>query len=107
MYIDYEYYQLNGGIVDISAFPILYKKAKYKLDYYTQNRINKLTEITVEIKDCMIEMINKISTMQGDEVTSFSNDGVSVSLVNQNEEEELYQIVIEMLPISLISTVIS
>lgn len=106
MYIDYEYYQLNGGIVDISTFPILYKKAKYKLDYYTQNRIKQLNEITVEIKDCMVEMINKISTMQGDKVSSFSNDGVSVSLVVNDEEAELYQLAVEMLPISLISAVI-
>lgn len=98
MYIDFTYYKANGGtIADEAAFTLSEKRARYKLDYYTQNRITEPIEECV--KDCMVELVNVVfEQSQGEKVSSFSNDGISVSLVDTNEEQNLYDLILQMLP---------
>ena len=103
MFIDYDYYQSHGGTLDSTAFDKLNRKAQIKLNYYTQNRITTPTE---DVKMLMVDMIEKLNTMQGEKITSFSNDGVSVSYADVDEDNDLYQMVLEALPVSLISAVV-
>jgi hypothetical protein len=110
MYIDFSYYNDNGGTVDSSAFPPLLKKSEYKLDYWTQDRLKALEVVPDSAKDLLVEMINRYSefesaTMKG--VASFNNDGVSVSfseaITLESVNDKLYDLAIEMLPIEIIT----
>lgn len=122
-YIDYEEYFTNGGTAQENAFPTLERLAEKKLDYWTQNRVkeimanlpaeppDELPEETTEgaqdetisdIKLAMTLIINALEKAQGgDKVSSFSNDGVSVSFEKTDDTANLYQQVIEVLPKSL------
>ena len=108
-YLTYEEYNKRGGKVEHSAFSTLERKARYKLDYYTQDRIKQLTVIPDAVKDCMAEFIDKMAEeMSGEKVASFSNGSVSVSFEKSTGtlDNSLYDIAVEFLPIELISAVI-
>ena len=108
-YLTYQQYKSIGGTADDSAFPLLERRARAKLDYWTQGRIK---EVDSDIRLCMTLIINALDGVQRNEqaVTSFSNDGVSVSYGSQKTEEEaissVYDQVVEILPIELVSVVI-
>lgn len=102
-YLTYSEYVEYGGTIPESAFSNLERKAEKWINYFTQDRIKSLTTITDEIKECMTEFVNKLSTMDGDKVASFSNDGVSVNLDNSKTDEEIMWNIADMyLPIELI-----
>lgn len=74
-------------------------KARMKVDYYTQNRIRKLSEITHEIKVLMVELILLFIEYDQEKsekgiIQSVSNDGYSVTYQNNNitEENELFEV---------------
>lgn len=103
-YLTFEEYTNLGGTVSESAFPNLEIKSRHKLDYFTQDRLKVATSIIDEVKEVMTEFINRLSNMDGEKVSSFSHDGISVSFDNTTtDEEELYNIAVEYLPIELIS----
>jgi len=113
MYLDYDYYKISGGKMAESVFPTLEKKAEYKLNYWTQDRLKLLTLIPDSVKDLMVEMINKYNDFDELDIkgaTSVSNDGVSVSYKDavtlDSVNKELYNLAVEMLPIELISAVV-
>lgn len=98
MYLTFEEYQAKGGQLEQTAFLRKEKKARKLLDYWTRNRI---TEPDEDIKDLMFEMIESLS--DGQRVTGFSNDGVSVTLADVTEEQELYKMVVAWLPHELVT----
>lgn len=113
-YLTYEQYVSNGGTAEESAFPVLERRARAKLDYWTQNRIGEADD---DIRLCVTLIINAMDSAQkisqgGGPVSSFSNDGVSVSFDTRavkTEEEAMvsvYDQVVEILPVELVSVVI-
>ncbi len=112
-YMTHQQYVSHGGTAELSAFPLLERRARAKLDYWTMGRI---TDVDCDIHLCMTLIINAMDDVkkhsQGGTVNSFSNDGVSVSFGAQKEitEEEVmasvYEQVVEILPVGLVSVVI-
>ena len=105
-YITYEEYTANGGTADASAFPRLARLAEKRLNYWTQDRI---TESNEDIKLCMTIIIDAMHAEQSGEmdVSSFSNDGVSVSFADAQTKEQkwqnVYDQIVEILPVELVS----
>ena len=102
MFLSYEEYKSKGGTLDNSAFIIKINKAERLLNYWTFNRLGRENTDLEVVKDLLFEMVSNIG--DGQEVTSFSNDGVSVTFSNVTEEQALYDLVISYLPIELVST---
>ena len=106
MYLTYEDYSSLNGKAPESEFTRLELLARKRLDYWTMNRI---TEPDDDIKLCMTLIIDAESAEQSGEhdVSSFSNDGVSVSFADAQTREEkwssVYDRIVEILPIELVS----
>lgn len=103
-----EYGTLGGTITTESVFTVLERKAERKLDYFTQDRLKTATTIISEVKELMVEFVDKIqnSPLNGN-VTSYSNGIESFGFgTNQTDalESELYNLAVEYLPIELISS---
>ena len=110
-YLTYSQYQANGGTAECAAFPLLERLARKKLDYWTQNRI---ADVTCDIELCMTILIDALAESRksaSETVTSYNNDGVSVSFGKARTEAEImqsvYDQIVEILPVELISVVIS
>ena len=106
-YLTYSEYTSFGGTVSDADFTNLELKARRKLDYFTQNRLQTATTIISEVKELMTEFINRMSnsTVNGN-ITSYSNGIESFGFAeNQTKalDNELYQMAIEYLPVELIS----
>lgn len=110
-YLTFNQYQANGGKAEISAFPRLERLARKKLDYWTQNRIQNAG---CDVQLCMTLIVDALAEVQENQAgtaSSFSNDGVSVSLSKPVRTESeimssVYDQVVEILPIELVSVVI-
>ena len=106
-YLSYQEYTSFGGTVSSSDFTNLELKAERKLDYYTQNRLQTATTIISEVKECIVEFIDRMAkSAENGNVTSYSNGIESFGFAeNQTKalDNELYQLAIEYLPIELIS----
>lgn len=111
-YLTFDQYEANGGKVDRSTFPVLEQLARKKLDYWTQGRI---TEPTCDVQLCMTLIVDALAEArenQAGTASSFSNDGVSVNLSKPARTESeimssVYDQVVEILPVELVSVVIS
>lgn len=109
-YITYAEYQNFGGTVSNTDFTNLELKARRKLDYFTQNRLQTATTIISEVKELMTEFINRMtnSPVNGN-ITSYSN-GIESFGFKENQTDafnkELYQMAVEYLPIELITCTI-
>lgn len=109
-YLSFAEYTSFGGTVVESTFNILEPKARRKVDYFTQNRLQTATTIIGEVKELMTEFINRMSVpaLNGN-VTSYSN-GIESFGFGQNQTDafnyELCQLAIEYLPIELITCTI-
>lgn len=106
-YITYQEYISFGGTVVESTFNILEPKARRKVDYFTQNRLQTATTILSEVKELMTEFINRMQNKPvNGNVTSYSN-GIESFGFKENQTDafnsELYQMAIEYLPVELIS----
>ncbi len=108
-YLTYQQYLSHGGTAELSAFPLLERRARAKLDYWTQGRIK---EADCDIRLCMTLVINSLDAVERNQqaISSYSNDGVSVSYQNAKTDEEImrsvYGQVVEILPVELVSVVI-
>ena len=106
MYITYAEYVQNGGKAQESDFHRLETLARKRLDYWTQNRI---TEPDDDVKLCMTIIIDRLDDDQSGEqdVSSVSNDGVSMSFAEAKTSDQkwadVYDRVVEILPIELVS----
>lgn len=105
-YITYEQYAAMGGTADASSFPRLVRLAEKKLDYWTQNRI---TEPTEDVQLCMTLILNAMGKIDRGEkdISSVSNDGVSVTYASAKSEDQImgsvYDQIVEILPVELVS----
>lgn len=110
MYLNFEKYIGFGGKIGLTEYSFYELKARKKLDYWTNNRIPKsLDEYKEDIELCMfliIEQIYENETGEAD-VSSVSNDGISMTFVGAKTSEQklqdIYQKVIEILPQCLVS----
>ena len=101
MYLTFDEYIIKGGQLDEAAFTRKEKKAEYLLDYWTFDRLKSgLGDNEQVVKDLMYEMVETMS--DGQQVTSFSNDGVSVTLSDKTEEQQLYDMAVAWLPAELV-----
>lgn len=106
MYLMYEEYSSLGGKAPESDFDRLELLARKRLDYWTQNRI---TEPDDDIRLCMALIVDaEYSEQSGEQdVSSFSNDGVSVSFADAQTKEQkwsnVYDRIVEILPVELVS----
>ena len=107
-YLTYEEYKELGGQLDESAFPLLERKAQRKLDNYTFDRLKDAETIIDEVKEVLTLMIDiLVEDGNGDEVKSFSNGKVNFTFADKKSvDERMYEVVVEYLPISLISGVV-
>lgn len=101
MYLTFEEYKIRGGALDEAAFNRKEAKARRLLDYWTFDRLKSgLGDNEQVVKDLMFEMVETMT--DGQQVTSFSNDGVSVSLSDKTEEEQMYDLAVAWLPAELV-----
>lgn len=106
MYLTFEEYSALNGKAPESEFQRLEYLARKRLDYWTMDRI---TEPDDDIKLCMSIIIDaEYSDQSGEQdVSSFSNDGVSVSFADAQTKEQkwsdVYDRVVEILPVELVS----
>ena len=101
MYLTYQEYKTRGGSLDEAAFNRKEKKAEYLLNYWTFDRLKSgLGDNEQVVKDLMFEMVETMS--DGQQVTSFSNDGISVSFSDKTEEQEMYDLAVAWLPAELV-----
>lgn len=106
MYITYEEYSALGGKAAETDFPRLELLAEKRLNYWT---IDRITEPDDDIRLCMMLIIDAEYAEQSGEqdVTSFSNDGVSVSFADAQTKEQkwsdVYDRIVEILPVELVS----
>ena len=106
MYLTYEEYSSLGGKSPESDFQLLELLAEKRLNYWTQNRI---TEPDDDIRLCMTLIVDaEYSDQSGEhDVSSFSNDGVSVSFADaqtRNQKwSDVYDRIVEILPVELVS----
>lgn len=84
-YLEYEEYLSFGGTLPLPAFLLLEFRCRKRIDYLTANRIQRMAEVPMAVKICMMSLIG-IENSVGVEaqiekpvVTSFSNDGYSES----------------------------
>ena len=105
-YIDYAEYARMGGTAQESDFLRLELLARKKLDHWTQGRITTPDD---DIRLCMTLIIDRLNDDQSGEqdVSSVSNDGVSMSFVDAKTSDQkwsdVYDRVVEILPIELVS----
>lgn len=101
MYLTFDEYIIKGGQLDEAAFTLKEKKAEYLLNYWTFDRLKSgLGDNEQIVKDLVYEMVETMS--DGQQVTSFSNDGVSVTLSDKTEEQQLYDMAVAWLPAELV-----
>ena len=106
-----EYTELGGTIADESVFTNLERKAERKLDYFTQDRLKTATVIVGEVKELLVEFVDRIqnSPLNGN-VTSYSN-GIESFGFEKNQiqafENELHDLAVEYLPIELITSYVT
>lgn len=106
MYLTYEEYRNLGGKATGNDFDRLEILAEKRLNYWTMDRI---TEPDDDIRLCMTLIVDAEYADQSGEhdVSSFSNDGVSVSFSDAQTKEQkwsnVYDRIVEILPVELVS----
>ena len=110
-YLTFEQYQANGGTAEAAAFPFLEQLARRKLDNWTQGRI---ADPDCSVQLCMTLIVNALDESRhggAEAVAGWSNDGVSVSFGKARTDGEImsavYDQVVELLPVELVSVVIA
>ena len=86
MYLDYDSYAQMGGEFDPDVYERLAAKAERLIDRATHARLKAQASVPMSVKYCIMELIDAIqadesmgSMSAGREISSMSNDGVSVS----------------------------
>ena len=101
MYLTYAEYQAMGGTLDETTFDDLEFEAEALVNWYTFNRLKNDTTFPEELKRLMKYLINLINAQHGaitssangetagagSNITSQSNDGVSISYNVMNASE--------------------
>ena len=86
MYLDYGSYAQMGGELDPDVYERLAAKAERLIDRATHARLKAQSTVPMSVKYCIMELIDAIqadesmgSMSAGREISSMSNDGVSVA----------------------------
>lgn len=93
MYLTYQEYQAYGGTVSESAFPTEEFKARKRIDFLTDSRVQNMETVPDAVKLCMTTIINTDAAMSADAlassplVSSFNTDGYSESYGNAEEQK--------------------
>ena len=98
MYLDYEKYKSYGGNLSNTEFDRFRFMAEREIDSATQKRCEKLEKIPEEVERCVYELIIYLSNCAKNgsisAVSSFSNDGYSVSFVDKkNATQQIHDII--------------
>lgn len=92
-YLTYDEYQSYGGQLDEPTFKREELKAQQKIDFLTNNRLVNDTVIPEPVKIAIYEVMllfkekENYENPESQNVTGFSNDGVSVTFENQSVKE--------------------
>lgn len=105
-YLTYEDYKELGGDLPLDTFTRLERKAQRWLDTFTFNRIKHLTIVPDEVREVLVEFINRMDTINnqrenGDLVVQYSNGVEQLTYKVLTEEEtkkELYRLAVDWLP---------
>jgi hypothetical protein len=108
-YISFAEYQALGGTVSQADFTNLERKAQRQLDYYTFNRIQKLTSVPDEVKEVLTEYINmmynnNVLNASASSASSYSNGVESIVFKDDASSQfnnELVKIAVDWLPLYL------
>jgi len=91
-YLTFAEYQELGGTLPESDFTTAEFKARKRIDYLTDCRVQAMAEIPEEVKLCMFSLI-KVGSISGAEaqadnplVSSFSTDGYSESYGSASDQ---------------------
>lgn len=82
-YLTYEEYESYGGTEPETAFTVLEFKARKRIDFLTDSRVQNMRVIPEAVKLCAFSLIGMISSVGAEAqaaspaITSFSNDGYS------------------------------
>lgn len=110
-YIDYETYASLGGTAVEADFPALEVRARYILDYWTLDRLKDYDTMPERWREavevCMVEIIDNMPDTSADRVTSFSNGVNSFGFADESTEDRLCSFCLRVLPVELISGVVS
>lgn len=97
-YINFDDYTQMGGTLPQAEFDRFRFRAGKEIDNSTQNRCKQLKTIPDEVKRCAFELIEyfgkNAKNGSAAAVSSFGNDGYSVSFVDQKTaEQQIYDII--------------
>lgn len=93
-YLSYETYTEYGGTLSETEFIMLEFKARKRIDYLTDSRVQDMEEVPEAVQLCMYSVINIISKagaeaqIENPTVTSFNTDGYSESYGNALSTED-------------------
>lgn len=98
MYLSYDDYKSFGGNLNNTDFNRFRFRAEKEIDNATLDRCKTLDTIPEEVKRCEFELVEYLSKNakggSASAVSSFGNDGYSVSYVEQKTaQEQIYDII--------------
>lgn len=112
-YLTYDEYVELGGNLQKMPFNILELSARKNIDERTLNRLKNATEIPLEVKVCvynLIKLLNGYETLEDGNISSESTDGYSVTYKQVDKksreqeiinsiENDLYGVMVNNIPI--------
>lgn len=96
-YLTYQEYTVYGGTIAQTAFPTAEFKARKRIDYLTDCRVQAMATVPEAVKLCMTSIINADAAQSADAlassplVASFTNDGYSESFGSAVEQTAVMQ----------------
>lgn len=112
-YLTYDEYVELGGNLQEMPFNILELSARKNIDERTLNRLKNATEIPLEVKVCvynLIKLLNGYEILEDGNISSESTDGYSVTYKQVDKksreqeiinsiENDLYGVIVNNIPI--------
>lgn len=92
MYLTYDEYAMYGGTMSEADFALAEFKARKRIDYLTDSRVEKMAEVPEAVKLAMVSIIKADSAVGVDAqagaplVASFTTDGYSESYGSAAEQ---------------------
>lgn len=103
MYIDFAYYQDNGGEkMSDAAFERCEFRARKLVDRYTLGRVKHMAQVPEAVKRLMVELVS-LETLQGasikdnQAVASFTNDGYTETVADPLTPDKVKEIESELI----------
>lgn len=93
-YLSYVEYKELGGELSVSPFNILEYEARRQIDERTQNRLVDINPVPTQVKMCMYNLINTISSYLTESssnkkgIASESIDGYSISYISASDIQQ-------------------